>query len=561
MRPIEKSFIKKLKIEGDLLKVVGNYTELKQSMSNPHEHWGCCPFPDHKETEPSFKINTQTGKYHCFGCQKDGDIVDFIQHMEGVNFHEAIIKAAQYSKIPVDYGNESPNERIERLTKQNIENAHETATAFFQQKLEENPEIKRYLTHQRKLSEETIQHFRLGFAPETNPYELWNLIVAKHGQQTAINSGIFRKASSFNEPRQPYWMGRIIIPITNPSNNTCAFTGRLLPGKEKDINGFTGKYVNSPKTAIFEKSKILFNWNEARKFAAQFPKLIVVEGQFDTIQIFQTGYKAVVAPQGTALTEDHIKLLKSYPGTILFIFDGDQAGKKAAFKAIENSIKHDLKVEVKILPPGQDPDSTLTNLPPSLRNKVIQKLTTDTIKPILGAAQLIRELSDPTAIPNNAQIAEFLSGWIKKNKNPISAYHYILEICEAFNFHPDSIWNHYKELHMLLKTNEIPNTPNSIPTILYNILKKTNYIIQEGENIDYLTPYEKTFLNITESNIRAKNNYKLQTAQMLQNYTNMLTKYGNLLSTTEHDNIQTQIKICKKVIETTIPLAKEKNPS
>lgn len=310
-----------------ILDVVSTYVRLEKSGS---QYKGRCPF--HNEKTPSFYVSQDRGTYHCFGCNEHGDIFSFIEKIESVPFYEALTILADRSGIKL-----SPYKKEEKDKESNLISLLQKATYHFEKNLENSPLAKSYLGS-RALLPETIKKFNIGFAlggesgwrdlfidlskNGFSPEEMISagVVIKKEGDPTSITT------SGQGDRYFDRFRGRIMFPTKNSLGNVVGYSARILP--ELD-DGKAGKYINSPETDVYHKSKILFGYDLAKKSINEKKEVILVEGQMDLIMSHQAGIQNIVAVSGTSLTEDHIKILKRFADKVLLSFDQDEAGEKA----------------------------------------------------------------------------------------------------------------------------------------------------------------------------------------------------------------------------------------
>ncbi|MGB9608930.1 MAG: DNA primase, partial [Minisyncoccia bacterium] len=340
----------------DIVEFINSYLPLTKAGKN----WkGLCPF--HKEKTPSFMVSPERQSWHCFGCGAGGDIFTFLMKYENLEFGEALKILAE--KAGVELKKISPNEYkyIGLLYELN-----EAAKKFFINQLENNPGALKYL-FSRGLKKETIEEFELGFAPSGFDELAVYLINLGYAPEDILRAGLSIK----NERGKVLdrFKSRIMFPIHNHLGKVVGFTGRILPEFE---NNEVGKYVNSPESAIFKKSKILYGFWKSKNFIREKNEAFLVEGQMDFLMSWQVGIKNVIASSGTALSEDHLLALKKIADNLLISFDSDQAGWEAAEKAIDLAVKLDLNVKTVIFDKFKDPaEAALTN--PEYLKEVILK--------------------------------------------------------------------------------------------------------------------------------------------------------------------------------------------
>ncbi len=346
-------FLDELRSRVGLADVVSRRVKL---VRKGREHQGLCPF--HKEKTPSFTVNEEKGFYHCFGCQAHGSVFDYVMETEGLNFPEAVEKLAGEAGMEVP--RDTPEERERQKKRQSLFDVIELAAGVFERQLR-MPEGKpghEYL-QRRGLSEETIQRFRLGFAPGGRGR--LKAALAREGveENLMIAAGLIIKPDEDRggPPRESYdrFRGRVMFPIWDRRGRAIGFGGRIIDEGEP-------KYLNSPETPLFQKRGTLYGLHLAAPAARREESLIVTEGYMDVIALAQAGFLGAVAPLGTALTEDQIQLLWKIAHEPILCFDGDAAGGRAAAKAAERALpllKPGFGMRFTTLPQGKDPDDLI----------------------------------------------------------------------------------------------------------------------------------------------------------------------------------------------------------
>jgi len=323
----------------DIVDFVSGYINLSRAGKN----WkGLCPF--HKEKTPSFMVSPERQTWHCFGCNLGGDIFTFLMKYENLEFGEALRVLAE--KAGVELRKVSPQEYkyIGLLYELN-----ELAKKFFISELENNKKAFEYILS-RGLKPETISEFEIGFAPDLNDGLSIHLINSGYSPDDIIRAGLAIK----NEKGRVFdrFRGRIMFPIHNHLGKVVGFTGRILPEFEKED---VGKYINSPETPIFKKSKILYGFWKSKNFIREKNSAFLVEGQMDFLASWQAGIKNTVASSGTALTEDHLSALRKLTDKLIITFDNDKAGQEAGEKAIDMALKFDFDVKIVMFQDFKDP--------------------------------------------------------------------------------------------------------------------------------------------------------------------------------------------------------------
>lgn len=344
---IPDSTIEQIRAASDIVDIIGAYIPLKRAGQN---FTALCPF--HKEKTPSFNVTPHKQIFHCFGCHKGGDVFKFVQEYENIGFMDAIRRLADRAHISLDVDKDPAHAQSRHLKDQLLE-LHEQITQRWQTALtsDAGAQIARDYLAKRGVSEEAVKLFRIGYAPEawddTVNWSRGKNFDVKLLEQAGL---ILRKEGS--DHYYDRFRGRLMFPICDEQGRVVAFSGRVLSGDEK-----TAKYVNSPETAIFTKGKTFYGLDKSKRSLLDAKSAIVCEGQLDLIACFMAGVKNMVAPQGTALTADHARILKRYVDEVVLCFDADNAGQNAAVRALDSLLAAGLAIRVVTIPAPHDPDS------------------------------------------------------------------------------------------------------------------------------------------------------------------------------------------------------------
>lgn len=339
--------LEQIRAANDIVDVIGASLPLKRAGGS---FVALCPF--HREKTPSFHVNPHRQIFYCFGCHKGGDVFSFIKEYESLDFPEAVRRLAERARIPLEY-EKGAAEQHSRSLKEKLLEIHEQITQRWQTALanDASGQIARDYLAKRQVPAEAIKLFRLGYAPE-----LWddtvNWAKAKGYEPAVVEKAglILRKEGS--EHYYDRFRGRLIFPICDEQGRVIGFSGRVLAGDEK-----TAKYVNSPETLIFTKSKVFFGLDKSKRALLEAEYAVVCEGQLDLIACFMAGVQNIVAPQGTAFTGDHARILKRYVEEVVLCFDSDAAGQNAAVRSLDHLLASGLAVRVAVIPAPHDPDS------------------------------------------------------------------------------------------------------------------------------------------------------------------------------------------------------------
>ncbi|MFZ0796233.1 MAG: DNA primase [Terriglobales bacterium] len=380
------NFKETLKQQADIVRIVGDYVKLKKAGAQNFS--GLCPF--HAEKTPSFSVHATRQFYHCFGCGESGDVFTFIQKVENITFPEAVRLIAQKLGVPMPKLTfSSPAEARDAQLRMALLDVHVRAAAFFQDCLRrpEGANAREYLKS-RGLDAETISRFRIGYAPDsgfllrdalrrefdeellresglfswkessreanTANRELRTENSEANDEQRTANSATFEPEASSQQPPAIYskFRNRVIFPICNDQGKVIAFTGRTLSTDEKA----GPKYLNSPETPIYSKSRVLFNLDNAKEAIRKLDYSILVEGQMDCISVYAAGFHNVIASSGTAFTELQAKLLGRFSKNVLVNFDPDTAGARATERTLGLLVEEEFNIRVLTLETGFDPD-------------------------------------------------------------------------------------------------------------------------------------------------------------------------------------------------------------
>jgi DNA primase len=338
-----------IRFRSDIADVIGSYIPLQRAGAS---FKALCPF--HKEKTPSFHVNPQRQIFHCFGCGAGGDVFRFVMQHESVDFMDAVRMLAERAGVRL----EMDEDREGGSDKALLYRIHSELAERYHKALLESPlaEAARAYLKRRSLPPDVVKEFLIGYAPDR-----WDLIV-KWAQKSHTPLEQVEKAglilrSTRPDASSPYYdrfRDRLMFPIWDEQGRVVGFSGRIMTDRPD-----TAKYVNSPETPLFQKSRILYALNKARRLIAEAREALVCEGQIDVIRCHQAGFKTAVASQGTAFTEDHVRIVKRYADSVVIVFDSDHAGQEASIKTATLFMEAGLTVRVATLPEGEDPDSLI----------------------------------------------------------------------------------------------------------------------------------------------------------------------------------------------------------
>ncbi len=336
-----------VKDAADIVEVINEHVPLQKRGGR---HLGLCPF--HSEKTPSFSVNQERGFFHCFGCKESGDVIAFVMKYHSLPFLDALKELAQRYGIAMEDRDLSPAEKARAEKRKQLFAVNGMATDLYHDFLVNNPAAeaaRRYLAD-RRIPPETIETFRLGYAPDSWDFLGKYLATKNVDQATAVEAGLLvakDRGGSYDRFRK-----RILCPIFSMAGEVAGFGGRILGEGQP-------KYLNTPETPVFDKGRTLFGLYQTKKALQQSKRCVLVEGNFDLLSMVAAGVGNVAAPLGTSLTLQHIRLLKRYVPEVVLFFDGDQAGMKAAMRSVPFFLTEQLEGKVAILPEDHDPDTFL----------------------------------------------------------------------------------------------------------------------------------------------------------------------------------------------------------
>ncbi|MBK8774826.1 MAG: DNA primase [Chitinophagaceae bacterium] len=344
---ISQNTIQQILSRIDIVEIVGSFVKLKKRGAN---YLGLCPF--HNEKTPSFTVSPAKEIYKCFGCGKSGNSIGFLMEHEKYSYAEALRWLANKYNVTIEEKEINPEQQQQQLASDSLYIINGFAQKFFSDALIDTDEGKdiglSYLKH-RGFREDTIKKFQLGYNPDAKDKFAIAALAAQFNPELLQKSGLIVLRD--NKPADNY-RGRIIFPVHNQSGKVLGFGARLIKGNDK-----APKYINSPENEIYIKSKILYGSYFARQAIDKADECLLVEGYTDVVSLHQAGIENVVASGGTSLTPDQLRLIKKYTRNLTIIYDGDNAGIKAALRGLNLALEEGLNVKLVLIPDGEDPDS------------------------------------------------------------------------------------------------------------------------------------------------------------------------------------------------------------
>ncbi len=350
-----RDIILQVKENADIVQIIGQYVPLKKAGAR---YLGLCPF--HHDRSPSMNVTPQMGIYKCFACGAGGDVLKFVQEYEKLDFIDALRAVAARAGVTIPEHLQFSKDDEDKGKASQALAANQLACRLYQEELEGNPDILAYVAS-RGINEETRKHFQLGLAPLTTDKILKKAAAKNIPTQAFIDAGILGQSDNGRGDQSgriyDRFSGRLIFPIWNMSGHVIGFGGRVLPQKDPNIPVHPAKYVNSPESPFYHKSKVLYGLNFSRNAIDKQKEVVIVEGYMDMLALWQAGIHNAVAVSGTALTKDHVQILARFARKAYMFLDGDEAGRKAVRRSLEPLLTMGLEVKVPVLPVAEDPDS------------------------------------------------------------------------------------------------------------------------------------------------------------------------------------------------------------
>lgn len=428
------SVIEEIKSRLNIVDVAGGYIKLEKAGGN---FKALCPF--HNERTPSFLISPSRQTYHCFGCNRGGDILSFVEEVEGIDFSGALKILAD--RAGVELTREKAGSKELKDEREALYRALDLASKFYEAVLPKFPDAVVYLK-KRGLTDETIKAFRVGFAPDE-----WRSLgdfFAKKGvpEMVADKAGLIVRSQKGFYDR---FRGRVMFPLSDSSGRVVAFSGRILgsgPGKTLGASA-DAKYVNSPETEVFHKSRVLFGFHNAKDSMRRMDSAVLVEGQMDLILSHQVGVTNAVASSGTAFTAEHLGLIKRFTKNIILAFDADDAGLAAAHKGVLLALSQDMSVRIAKLPRGMDPADLALKDPSAWKSAIANA------QPVIDFyLELLPELYADKAILRT-KVSEVVTPFIAELKSSLDQGHYVARVAALLGIKEEPVWEEVRKKHTL----------------------------------------------------------------------------------------------------------------
>lgn len=425
--------IEQIKDRLSIVDVVSGYVKLEKAGVN----WkGRCPF--HNEKTPSFFVSPGRQSFHCFGCTKGGDIFTFVQEIEGLDFPEALRLLAGRANVVLEPRSGAREVAdVDAREKEYLRRVLEVATRYFQKRLSEQGSVKTYLAD-RGVSSASIEAFRIGFAPDG-----WRNLVEFCAEQNIRKDMLVKAGLAIQNPKNPSeyydrFRGRIMFPLMDREGRVVGFSGRVFD--PDNLRNDEAKYVNTPQTLLYDKSRILYGYHLAKTAIRTNDRCVLVEGQMDLVMSHQTGVAEAVAVSGTALTEWHLGIIKRIASKLVMAFDADAAGIKASSRALRMALALGFEVRIAALPAGQDPADVAKTEPEAWRTAVDKA-----VHAIDFYLSLIRQKFGNDSRAKGAMIREEVYPLVAVLAHKIDQAYFIRRVAEELGIAEDVVWQDVRE--------------------------------------------------------------------------------------------------------------------
>ncbi|MCL1873290.1 MAG: DNA primase [Clostridiales bacterium] len=483
----------------DIVALISTYLPLKRRGKN---FVGLCPF--HSEDTPSFSVSPDKQIYYCFGCQKGGSPINFVMEMESLTLPEAASKLAEQVGVIIPEQEMSPAHNQREQLRKELLRLHEAAATFYQQLLTKSQKGEpacQYL-HRRTLQPQVVQAFRLGYAPKGQWEILTNYLLSQGYEESLLDKAGLSGKSSKTGKNYDKFHGRLIFPILDYRGQVVAFGGRVLDDSQP-------KYLNSPETPIYIKSQHIYGLAQAGKAIRRDDLAVLMEGYMDVLIAHQYGVDNAVAALGTALTEGQARLLRRYSSNILLAYDGDNAGSKAAERALEILRRQDFSINILSLPSGEDPDDFLRRNGRKGWDKLIQDQALSPLEYLYSLA--IRQF-DRESVAGKAAIVRFLTPALQQTKSHVEKDGFIRQLASRLEVAAETIYADLGKSNRRQNSQSVltppretipknqPKLSNLAPLLRLTLEDKDAFAkVTEGPGLDFCRKEEKALLAFVQN--------------------------------------------------------------
>ena len=437
-RGVPSETIQQIRERVDIVDLISTYVSLSKAGQN---FKGLCPF--HSEKSPSFSVNPTSQYFHCFGCQAGGDAFTFLMKQENMDFMEALRELSQRANIALPERRSTSPRTETGLSRERYFHLYQLAASWYHQNLQNTSEAQEARTYldQRGISRESWATFQLGYAPQG-----WSGLSQWMERKSVkldelIQAGlVVRKEKEGAQGFSTYdrFRNRVVFPIADARAQVLAFGGRVMQDEASP------KYLNSPETDLFFKGRALYGLDKARQSATEAGRFYLVEGYFDVIALHEHGISNAVAPLGTALTADHVQILRRFVSSVMLVFDGDTAGVNATLRTLDLFMNSGVDVRVLVLPVGDDPDTYVrTNGVDAFRELESQAVT---LLDFVVTSVLDNTKKD--SIQDRVKGADEVLAILQKTKNPLEKDEYLKVVSERLGIRQDLLRKRLPTLRM-----------------------------------------------------------------------------------------------------------------
>ncbi len=471
----------RIKEEADIVQIIGECVELKRSGTR---FLGLCPF--HGEKTPSFSVHSGQQFFHCFGCGESGDVFSFMMKYHNLDFPEAVKTLAGRYHIQLPEHRRSREEELQVKNRELLFAVNEKAATLYSQYLKESKGARAALIYLRKrgVTEEVLSRFRIGYAPAVE-IEGWNYLGEKVSGielKAAIEAGLLvekEQGGTYDRFRD-----RIVFPISDISGRVCGFGGRIVGEGQP-------KYLNSPESPVFNKSKLLLGLYQQKEEIRRKNGAILVEGNFDLISLVAGGCTNVVAPLGTALTREQLRLIKRFAERVTLLFDGDQAGTQAAVRGVPFFLAEQVVGRVALLPDGHDPDTFIREKGLPALNKLLEQAES---LPEFALNRLIQQYG--LTLDGKSRIVEELKPLVKAAVSPLQRSVFVSHFAEKLGMPMEQL-NGY--LESPLESRSFSQKPRAKQSQEEQIVPLS---IPQRQLVEFMVLQPKYFSNLEDGGVR-----------------------------------------------------------
>ncbi|QQG45213.1 MAG: DNA primase [Candidatus Sungiibacteriota bacterium] len=529
----------------DIVDVIQGYVRLQKAGIN---YKALCPF--HMEKTPSFFVSPSRQIWHCFGgCGKGGDIFKFIMEIEGLEFPEALRTLA--TRAGVVLKREDPAIRSE---KNRLHDLNEEATKIFERNLVLTPAVKLYLK-KRGVADETIQGFRIGFAPQSWDFLLKALTVGGFKKEEIEKAGLAIRSEDGTSWYDRF-RSRVMFPISDANGRVVGFSGRVFSAEGGSASGgeaskaaqIEAKYVNTPQTLLYDKSRVLYGFEKAKNEIRAKNQVIVVEGQMDCIMSHQAGVKNTVAVSGTALTPYQLKILRRLCETLISSFDTDAAGESATKRSLALASQFEFERKIAVIPSGKDPADTVAE------DAALWRSAVDGARPVVDFYfdKMLRE-HDPRTVDGKKKISATLLPLLSELAGEIEKAHWVGELAKRFGIRDDAVWNELNRVKSGPQEYSVDTAPRSrIPTrrelLEERLLTLLTLVSQEVRDRELSGGNDFVFTSALNERLFENLKEKATAVSDLSGHLNLLRFKGEVLVQMT-SNIEEEFVVCKRELE------------